>query len=1558
MAAPRRKPLPPASLPPLLSPRLSTPRTSTAARYMPPVSPPVPEEHLPRAVFAPDPFPVSHAKDIMGGREQFPVENEWNVRPRAPARYSYEKGPVTVVRQRYAPDEYDEENLALVGAKEDDGDIGLYSPASPPPRPGSGAHDPKKWNKVRQIEIEAGLFEPGREFGQFVRAEEDGTTNSARYRNLVERDREQWGRERREALVRAGPPSQRRMWFRVVELLASVLGFVMIAGAGTITGKEYPLASKEPLYILICVSLFSIAVTTCFLVIYCLRRYKGREKLSRWIYTGLDFLAVLFWRVTLYWLILGSASCPSDGGSWCYCYDTSLGFGCMVLLMSLISFGFDITGGCCMEERARKKALKEGGVPGSSLYSHGSQARMEYLMAMPAIPMMSRGPSYQVVPMAYPGTCIGLHLTTRPCTHDLYAVFRPLKPRDPTTLYPLPPMSRLKHGESFASEASFQSAVTHQSSTSETSNVDADTPHASPSLREEETEYEWPEIVTPVAERERPQMPPSEDSMESTPTLRPTVRQQSSTPAPSHSASGSASSSRSTPARTQGDVERAPSVESTASNHTIRRRNPMSRRTTQRLVSHGSHYGHFSAEDDEMEVMAALERQRSHESRRVGGVSRRSIRGMRSYTGSSLRAGITDEEPDADDMDNDAADAIGLQEEVVDEIPEIEMEQGELSDTGSDASFTLKDRQNAINKTHPFGIRIWKPAIYKKIRSVQARAEGDIHSAPGLRHRFSIFNILWTLFFGWWLAIICMVASISCYLLCFSRSGVRYGKVFWGLARYLMFPFGRFVDLEPDEAYAEEDEGEGQSISEFERYGWDRDIDDLENGHREPGARSIIGRHRDSFESTSETDSLLRAHRNRRRRRSEAQVRGQRRMFGRGKWSLGRIVFYLWFYILIAPLLLLVSMVCWMGVFTIPMSKVTYLLFAHLRRHPLSLSFHSDLGEVGKPGSPSASVLVCTYNAVGLGYYKYTVDGTNIFFVNLMFVVFFTIVDDYFIGPWSGHSTWVSSPAVIFSLALVSVIPLAYFVGQAVASISAQSSMGMGAAINAFFGSLVEIFLYCVALNQGKAQITEGSIVGSVLAGVLLMPGTSMCAGALRRKTQRFNAKSAGVTSTMLLFAVVAAFAPTLFYQIYGTYELKCGPCKHKNLDCQRCFFDQSDALSDPFYQHSVKPFTYLCAVCLVLSYAIGLWFTLRTHAKQIWQMPIEGERRGDHMRDSIITLPPAPQDGGHSHGDRPHATRSTSFIRDSAVYKRAMPAIQSLLSPYRHAVEGDLSGDASGSSPRASGEVNGERRPSLIQGLSPEDNLNLARNVAEVAATAAALTIHTQQQSGTHHRPSPARHQTRPTSYSYGNALDDFPEDAEPGHGGHDAPNWSKTKSAVILLSATILYAIIAEILVDTVDVVLEHVRIDEKFLGFTLFALVPNTTEFLNAISFAVNGNAALSMEIGSAYALQVCLLQIPALVAYSAFTNYGRIESASSTFSLIFPRWDLVCVILSVFLLSYVHGEGKSNYFKGSILVLGYVVMSFGFYATPSDAHSYGPFEILRGPAILMQGGGGEP
>ena len=41
---------------------------------------------------------------------------------------------------------------------------------------------------------------------------------------------------------------------------------------------------------------------------------------------------------------------------------------------------------------------------------------------------------------------------------------------------------------------------------------------------------------------------------------------------------------------------------------------------------------------------------------------------------------------------------------------------------------------------------------------------------------------------------------------------------------------------------------------------------------------------------------------------------------------------------------------------------------------------------------------------------------------------------------------------------------------------------------------------------------------------------------------------------------------------------------------------------------------------------------------------------------------------------------------------------------------------------------------------------------------------------------------------------------------------------------------------------------------------------------------------MEIGSAYALQVCLLQIPAMVAFSAWYDPAQMGKAADTFTCV--------------------------------------------------------------------------
>lgn len=163
-----------------------------------------------------------------------------------------------------------------------------------------------------------------------------------------------------------------------------------------------------------------------------------------------------------------------------------------------------------------------------------------------------------------------------------------------------------------------------------------------------------------------------------------------------------------------------------------------------------------------------------------------------------------------------------------------------------------------------------------------------------------------------------------------------------------------------------------------------------------------------------------------------------------------------------------------------------------------------------------------------------------------------------------------------------------------------------------------------------------------------------------------------------------------------------------------------------------------------------------------------------------------------------------------------------------------------------------------------------------------------------------------------------------------HDAPEWSKTKCTVILLASTVMFGLIAEELVRTLEPTLDLIGIPQSFAGLTVIALIPNTAEFVNAIQFALQNNIALAFEIAGSAAVQVSLIQMPALIAFSAAIDHGLSEGA---FTLIFPMLDVFAVIFSVIILNYISIDGKSDYFQGTSLIIIYALLLASFWFVPS-------------------------
>jgi len=253
---------------------------------------------------------------------------------------------------------------------------------------------------------------------------------------------------------------------------------------------------------------------------------------------------------------------------------------------------------------------------------------------------------------------------------------------------------------------------------------------------------------------------------------------------------------------------------------------------------------------------------------------------------------------------------------------------------------------------------------------------------------------------------------------------------------------------------------------------------------------------------------------------------------------------------------------------------------------------------IGDEDEAEYVILLSIRYAMGYRYYKYTLDGINILFVNSLAIVFFTLADFYLSG--------IANTTVIFICALLSVPSLAYFIGTAVASITAQTgSLALGAVINATFGSIVEILLYILALRDGNEKVVEGAIIGSFLLGVLVLPGAAMLSAGLIKKEMPI-AKSAGVSSTLLIMALIAAFTPTFFQQIYGSFELRCDGCPAVNAQsasfmCKSCRYTQPHPTRDTLYLKHTRPLMYISSSILLLVYGIGLLFTLHTHSKQIY---------------------------------------------------------------------------------------------------------------------------------------------------------------------------------------------------------------------------------------------------------------------------------------------------------------------------------------------------------------------
>jgi Ca2+:H+ antiporter len=105
----------------------------------------------------------------------------------------------------------------------------------------------------------------------------------------------------------------------------------------------------------------------------------------------------------------------------------------------------------------------------------------------------------------------------------------------------------------------------------------------------------------------------------------------------------------------------------------------------------------------------------------------------------------------------------------------------------------------------------------------------------------------------------------------------------------------------------------------------------------------------------------------------------------------------------------------------------------------------------------------------------------------------------------------------LFVLAAISLIPLAWLIGEATEHAAKHTGPGIGGFLNATFGNAPELIIALFAVHDGLFEVVRGSLTGSVVGNLLLVLGVSLTVG----PTKEIDRRSALISVSLVLVATL-----------------------------------------------------------------------------------------------------------------------------------------------------------------------------------------------------------------------------------------------------------------------------------------------------------------------------------------------------------------------------------------------------------------------------------------------------
>jgi Ca2+:H+ antiporter len=156
-----------------------------------------------------------------------------------------------------------------------------------------------------------------------------------------------------------------------------------------------------------------------------------------------------------------------------------------------------------------------------------------------------------------------------------------------------------------------------------------------------------------------------------------------------------------------------------------------------------------------------------------------------------------------------------------------------------------------------------------------------------------------------------------------------------------------------------------------------------------------------------------------------------------------------------------------------------------------------------------------------------------------------------------------------FFLSVLAIVPLAALLSRATEAVAARTGDTIGGLLNATLGNLTELLIALAALRAGQYVLVKASIAGAIVTNTLFMLGVAFLLGGLKYHVQEFNRNSARLQAGLLFLATIAILVPSVVA-------------------------DPEAGAANTKFTHTLSA---SLAVVLIITYALGLLFSLKTHS-------------------------------------------------------------------------------------------------------------------------------------------------------------------------------------------------------------------------------------------------------------------------------------------------------------------------------------------------------------------------